>query len=158
MKTLKCLLAMLGWPNETSAAAWSSNKAFFGKAGTEGKILVKGLSTLAAILAAGLISPVEDDVKDLQASGFPLWYVEQHLLPKRSSCLTHLNLFGPPRDEESEVYENREDRQKIFHRIFQQAIERGLENAKGEGGEVGRAAAGVRKIIVEGMKDHEAEG
>lgn len=158
VKTLKCLLTMLGWPNEALAAAWSSNKASFGKAGTEGKILVKGLNSLATILAAGLMSPVEDGVKDLRALRFPMWHVEQHLLPKRSSCLAHLNLFGPPRDEESEIYEDREDRQKIFHRIFQQAIERGLESAKGEGGEVGRAAAGARKIVVEGMKDHEAEG
>jgi len=155
VKTLKCLLAMLGWQNEASAAAWSSSKASFGKAGTEGKALVKGLNTLAAILTAGLLSPKEDDLKSLEVVGFPLWHVEQHLLSKRSSCLAHLNLFGAPRDEESEVYEDREDRQGIFHLRFQQAVGKGLENAKGEGGEVGRAAAGVRKVMVEGMKDYE---
>ena len=155
VKTLKCLLAMLGWPIEASAAAWSSNKASFGKAGTEGKALVKALNSLAAILTAGLLPPKEDDVKSMEAVGFPLWHVEQHLLPKRTNSLSHLNLFGAPRDEESEVYEDREDRKRIFHPIFQQAIQKGLENAKGEGGEVGRAAAGVRKVVVEGMEDHE---
>ena len=158
VKTLKCLLAMLGWPNEASAAAWSSNKASFGKAGTEGKAMVKGLNSLAAILAAGLLPPIEDDVKSSGLVGFPLWHVERHLLSKRTNGFSHLNLFGPPRDEESEVYEDREDRQRIFRKMFQQAIEKGLENAKGEGGEVGRAAASMWKIVVEGMRDYGDEG
>ena len=157
-KTLKCLLAMLGWPIEASAVAWSSNKASFGKSGTEGKALVKGLNRLAAILTAGLISSTEEDVEGSGGWGFPLWHVERHLLSTRTSGLSHLNLFGPPRDEESEAYEDREDRQRIFHMRFQQAIEKGLEDARGEGGEVGRAAAGVWKIVVEGMKDYEDEG
>ena len=155
MKTLKCLLAILGWPNEASAAAWSSSKPSFGRAGTEGKALVKGLNTLAAILAAGLLLPLQTEVKKLGAVEFPLLHVEQHLLPKRSSCLAHLNLFGAPRDEESEVYEDRGDRQRIFHIMFQDAIEKGLNNAKREGGEIGRSAASVRKIIVEGMEHYE---
>ena len=146
---------MLSWPNEVSAAAWSSSKASFGKAGTEGKALVKGLNTLAALLAAGLLPPPEDEANTSVAVGFPLWHVQQHLLPKRSNCLAHLNLFGAPRDEESEIYEDREDRQQIFHLRFQRAIEKGLEQARGEGGEVGRAAAAVKKTVVQGMRDYE---
>ena len=157
VKMLKCFLAMLGWPNEATAAAWSSSKASFGKGGSEGKVLVKNLNTLASFLRVGLV-PIHDTRNAVMVSRFPLWHVQHQLLPtRRSNCYAHLNLFGPPRDEESEVYEDREARQRIFHMRFQQAIERALEAAKREGGEVGRAAAGVKKVLVEGMDGFEQE-
>ena len=156
VKTLKCFLAMLGWPNAVTAAVWSTSKASFGKGGSEGKVLVKYLNTLASFLRAGLV-PVDESQVPALVTRFPLWHVQHQLLPKRSSCYAHLNLFGPPRDEESEVYEDREARQRIFHVRFQRAIETALEAAKREGGEVGRAAAGVRKVLVEGMDGFELE-
>lgn len=150
VKTLKCFLAMLGWPNDTTADAWSNSKASFGKGGSEGKLLVKNLNTLALFLRAGLV-PADESQDPALVSRFPLWHVQYQLLPKRSNCYAHLNLFGAPRDEESEVYEDREARQRIFHARFQRAIETALEATQREGGEVGRAAAGVRKVLVEGM-------
>lgn len=156
VKTLKCFLAMLGWPNDTTAGAWSTTKASFGKSGSEGKVLVKNLNTLALFLRAGLI-PVDESQYPVLVSRFPLWRVQYQLLPKRSMNYAHLNLFGAPRDEEGEVYEDREARQRIFHARFQRAIVTALEAAKKEGGEVGRAAAGVRKVLVEGMYGFEQE-
>ncbi|KAA6413873.1 MAG: Pre-rRNA-processing ipi1 [Lasallia pustulata] len=156
MKTLKCFLAMLGWPNEVTAGAWSTSKASFGKGGSEGKIMVKNLNTLASFLRAGLV-PVNESQDPPFVSKFPLWHVQHQLLPKVSNCYAHLNLFGPPRDEESEIYEDREARQRIFHVRFQCAIEAALEAAKREGGEVGRAAAAVKKTLVEGMDGFEQE-
>ena len=154
VKILNCFLAMLGWPNEEQAASWSSTKASFGKAGSESTALVKNLNTMASFLRAGL---EPESISDHQASTFPLWHVRQHVLPERSNCFAHLNLFGPTRDEESEMYEDREDRQRVFHRRFQKAIGKGLAEARREGGEVGRAAAIVQKVLVEGMGGYELE-
>ena len=74
------------------------------------------------------------------------------MLPTRSNAFAHLNLFGPPRDEESEMYVNREERQRIFQKGFHATVSRGIEAAKREGGEVGRAAARVAKTLAEGME------
>ena len=156
VKTLKCFLAMLGWPNEVMAAAWSTSKASFGKGSSEGKVLVKNLNILASFLRTGLV-PVDESQDPTLVSKFPLWHVQYQLLPRRSNCYAHLNLFGPPRDEESEVYEDREARQRVFHARFQRAIETALEADKREGGEVGRAAASVKKVLVEGMDGFEQE-
>lgn len=155
VKTLKCLLAMFGWPTDATETVWSSSNVSFGKAGTEGKALVKGLNALAAMLRAGLVPSIENGAESSTVTGFPLWHVDQHLLPKRSNAMTYLNLFGLSGDKENDAFEDLGDRQRIFHIKFQQAVHKGLESAKGEGGEVGRAAAGVRKILMEGMKDYE---
>ncbi|KAL8696835.1 MAG: hypothetical protein Q9201_007450 [Fulgogasparrea decipioides] len=155
VKTLKSLIVMLGWPTESNGGAWSSGKTSFGKPGSEGKAMVKSLSTMAALLRVGLKESLQETDKQSTALRFPLIDTEQHLISKRSDCFSHLNLFGPARDEEAQIYEDREDRQRIFHRRFRASIEHGLEVAKQEGGEVGRAAAGVQKAIMEGMRDFE---
>ncbi|KAL8723827.1 MAG: hypothetical protein Q9181_007162 [Wetmoreana brouardii] len=155
VKTIKSLIVMLGWPMESSVAAWSSGKTSFGKPRSEGKVMVKSLSTMATLLRVGLEDSLQEKDKQSTALRFPQIDTEQHLISKRSDCFSHLNLFGPARDEEAHIYEDREDRQRIFHRRFRASIEHGLEVAKQEGGEVGRAAAGVQKAIMEGMRDFE---
>ena len=79
------------------------------------------------------------------------------MLPKRSNAFAHLNLFGPPRDEESEMYVECEERQRIFQKRFNAVVASGVEGAKREGGEVGRAAAGVAKALAEGMEGFESD-
>ncbi len=79
------------------------------------------------------------------------------MLPKRSNAFAHLNLFGSPRDEESEMYVEREDRQRIFQKRYYAIVSSGVEAAKREGGEVGRAAAGVAKVLAEGMEGFELD-
>ena len=164
VKTLKCLLTVLHW-NSTSvtpgmgAAAGANARSsslqapIVGKLGFESKIVVKTLNVLAAFLSAGL-----KDEHDADTGGtcyekwpFPLRYAEAHMLPNRSNAFAHLNLFGLPRDEESEMYVNRKERQTIFHRRFQAIVSSGADAAKREGGELGRAAAGVAKVLAEGM-------
>ena len=165
VKTLKCLLTVLHW-NPTSvtpgkaaavgANAWLSSlqAPIVGKLGFEGKIVVKTLNVLTAFLSAGL-----KEAHDVDAGGtyyakwpFPLRYVEAHMPPNRSNAFAHLNLFGLPRDEESEMYVNREERQMIFQKRFQAIVSSGVEAAKREGGEIGRAAAGVAKVLAEGIE------
>ena len=151
VKTLKCYLAMLGWPIETaSGSAWSSTKASFGKLGGESRVLARSLTVLAQLLDTGLGARTTQDIQP-SGWGFPLWHTEHHMLPKQSNTFAHLNLFGPPRDEDSAMYEEREDRQRIFQKIFRKAVDKGLEGSKREGGDVGRAGAVVAKVLNECM-------
>lgn len=174
MKTVKCLLVMLGWRNISTAAAtttetphrssgsrnihagWSSNSnksAVFGQATSkEGKILVKCVDTLSALLLAGLGPDDNSKEEEREVWGFPLSHTAQHMLPQRSNPFGYLNLFGSPRDEESAVYVYREDRQRVFGRKFQFVILEGLAGLKKEAGEYGRAAAKAEKIMTDCMK------
>lgn len=156
-KTLKCLFVMLGWPLKPSTGAWTSGRSSFGIAGTQEKELVKILRTLTSFLQAGFISYINERYELSRWKHFPLYDVERNLLPKRSSTFKHLNLFGPPRDEDDEMYEDLEERQALFHRKFRVAIYKGLEPMKKAGGEIGRAAAGVKKVLTDGMNDYEDE-
>ncbi|KAL9133241.1 MAG: hypothetical protein Q9175_005583 [Cornicularia normoerica] len=168
VKTLKCLLTVLHWhaasltPGKGATArtnAWSSSWApTLGKDGCEGKLPVKTLNVLAAFLRAGLKEEHDADA-DATCSekwSFPLRYVEVHMLPKRSNAFAYLNLFEPLRNEESEMYVEREERQRIFQKRFDAIVFSGVEAAKREEGEVGRAAARVAKALAEGMEGFES--
>lgn len=78
------------------------------------------------------------------------------MLPKRSNAFAYLNLFEPLRNEESEMYVEREERQRIFQKRFDAIVFSGVEAAKREEGEVGRAAARVAKALAEGMEGFES--
>lgn len=155
IKMLKCFLGLLGWQSET-AGKWSAPKAA-GKSGGDAKIQVKQMNTLTSFLRIGL-SPSQAAFP-MQAAGasFPLWQTEHHLISERSNAYAHLNLFGATRDEEAEMYEDREDRQRVFHDRAKSAIIEGLEQATKGGGELGRAAALMRKVVKEGMADYHGE-
>ncbi|KAL6710831.1 rRNA processing protein [Coniothyrium glycines] len=149
VKMLKCFLSLLGWQSEASSK-WSTAKSY-GKADT--KVQVKQMSALTLFLRAGLChvqvmtSMLTSDVN------FPLWQTGHHMLLERSNAYAHLNLFGSTRDEEAQMYEDREDRQRVFHDRAEEAIATGLEQATKGGGELGRAAAQLRKVVKEGMAD-----
>ncbi|KAK8040534.1 pre-rRNA-processing protein IPI1 [Apiospora marii] len=76
-------------------------------------------------------------------------------LPTNPDPYGYLGLFKPPRDEDGEIYRNREDRQDVYHKRFGEAIAIGLDAAKKEGGQAGRAAATLDKVLREGMGDYE---
>ena len=147
-------MTVLHWsvpPTGGKDGKWTSSQAKnLGSAGSDTKIVVKSLNALAAFLDAGLAPPAEKEAF-VSKWGFPYRNVECHMIPKRSNAFAHLNLFGSPRDEESEMYVEREDRQAVFSRRFQAAVQNGIDSAKKEGGEVGRAAASVGKALTNGM-------
>jgi pre-rRNA-processing protein IPI1 len=156
VKTLKCFLSLLSWQNESSGK-WSSSKSF-GKGAGDSKVLVKQMNALAAFLRVGLLVPRQTAATNTSGSiAFPLWQTEHHIVSERSNVYAHLNLFGAPRDDEAEMYEDREDRQRIFRDRAEAAIVAGLEQATKGGGEMGRAAAQLRKIVKEGMTDFHGE-
>ncbi|RAK96689.1 IPI1/TEX10 family protein [Aspergillus ibericus CBS 121593] len=159
IKTLNCFLSVLGWHTEESSK-WSSNRAAFGKAGAKGRPMVKVLGVLAEFLQAGIGEEDEDEdvvmggaeVESGYGSGdggFPIVQTEVHMVPKTAQPYVYLNLFGSPRDEEGEMYETREERFRVFKSRFLVAVERGVESARQDGGEVGRASSAVSKVLKE---------
>lgn len=149
VKMLKCFLSLLGWQSEASSK-WSTAKSY-GKA--DSKIQFKQMNALTSFLRTGLYHAQAAASVVIGDSNFPLRQTEHHVLSERSNVYAHLNLFGATRDEEAEMYEDREDRQRVFHDRAESAIITGLEQATRGGGELGRAAAQLRKVVKEGMTD-----
>lgn len=157
IKTMNCFLSVLGWHTEESSR-WSSNRASFGKSGSQGRPMVKVLGALADFLEAGIGEPASlknddgserEDISLSTAWPFPLCQTGQHMPSESSAPYAYLNLFGQPRDEEGEMYETREDRYRVFAAHFMTAVDRGLKSAREEGGELGRASSGVTKVLKE---------
>ncbi|RDL37017.1 Uncharacterized protein BP5553_04450 [Venustampulla echinocandica] len=154
VKTLKTFMSMMGWAVSSSSSKWTSaSKVSFGKAG---KAFPRQLLVLAQFLKAGLIETDTEPTIGKDSGLFPLCDVARHMIPQRSNAFAHLNLFGSSRDEEGEMYIDREDRQRVFQRRFQSAVAIGVANAKKEAGEAGRSASVLSKVLLEGMADYES--
>lgn len=162
VKTLNAFMGMMGWGlgnNNGAAGKWSSApKATFGKGG---KSFPRQVLVLAQFLKVGLRNPdsmgIDGATGNGRGSKFPYWDTESNAIPNRSGAFAYLNLFGAVRDEEGEMYTEREARQRVFARMFQASVEKGMENAKKEGGELGRAAAVLGKVLLDGMGDYDEE-
>ncbi|OJJ43149.1 hypothetical protein ASPZODRAFT_154861 [Penicilliopsis zonata CBS 506.65] len=159
IKTINCFLSILGWHTEESSKWSSVGRSTFGKSGTQGKPMIKVLQTLGEFLEAGIGSPqdismetdsTQEETADIfSAWQFPICHSAHHMIPTASAPYAYLNLFGQPRDEDGEMYETREDRYRVFSNRFMKAVQLGLENARKEGGELGRASAGATKVLKE---------
>lgn len=155
VKTLKTFQNLLGWQSLPSSdgAAMTIGKWSVSKPATSlgsNKLLVHQLNTLALFLAVGLTRPpVDPNLAARRAAElFPLWHTDAHMLSKTSNAFGYLNLFGAPRDVESEIYEDAEGRCEIFSELgFLETFRHGVGEVKKEGGEVGRAAALVDKAL-----------
>ena len=90
---------------------------------------------------------MEPDKATTKRVAFPLWYAECHLLPQRCNAYGYLNLFGAYKDKEEEAYEDGDERRRVFRDFFQNRVRRGAAAARKEGGEVGRAAATILKML-----------
>jgi pre-rRNA-processing protein IPI1 len=66
-------------------------------------------------------------------------------------------LFGSARDEDTEMYEDRDGRIRVFVGTFQAQVQKGLEAARKEGGELGRYAAMAQKVLEEGFEGYEVD-
>jgi pre-rRNA-processing protein IPI1 len=154
-KMLKCFLGLLGWQSHNTGK-WSVTQSF-GKTNNDAKVQTKQINALTLFLRAGLVPNQKGKPLAMEASCFPLWQMQHHVVSERSNAYAHLNLFGAARDEEAEMYEDREDRQRVFHDRAEAAVVAGLEQAIKGGGELGRAAAQLRKVVKEGMADYNGD-
>lgn len=166
--TLKCFMSVLGWKDPRAAAQgqkWSTSSAAANAsshANTEKlrKLRHHQLTSLTAFLKAGIAEDadaaarVRREVESVARSWFPLHQAHCHMLPNQSpNGSAHLNLFGAPKDEDGQMYTDRQGRQQVFARLVQPAVVSGLQNAKKEGGQIGRAAGEVEKVVQESMDD-----
>ena len=149
LKTLNSFSSMLGWNPSVGSAltnkGWTSaSKATLGtKKGPEAQ--VRQIQVLAKFLQTGFRpeAPVPYS---------PMAYWDNiYRLPTTPNPFAYLNLFGTPRDEDSEMYPDRISRQRVFDAKWRPAISAGMTEAKKEGGTVGRAAATLDKALISGL-------
>lgn len=166
-KTIKCFLTLLKWHERPTSAqngkvavakkGWSTTKV--SEPAGDSHHVSKTIQTFAAFLWTGLEPPDEEALgaeTQAQAQGcFPLTHTWLHTIPTKPKAYAHLNLFGPLPDDENAMLEGRDERQELFAEKFKSAVENGLQWARKEQGEVGRAARGLEKALKDGMKDYD---
>jgi len=158
MKTMGSFAAMMGWSSVAaptfrgakSTTGWTSApKSTFG-AEKGGQAYSRQLMVFAKFLDMGFrpepVVPYD-----------PQWYWKSlYRLPRGPNPFGYLNFFGPPRDEDGEMYADREDRQSIFSKTWLETVTGCVDEAKKEGGAVGRSAATLDRVLKDGLRDFEA--
>ncbi|KAI1300440.1 Rix1 complex component [Xylaria venustula] len=155
VKPLKDFMSVLGWtvslaPTAASAkGGWTSApRTTFGSK-KFGHSFPRQMMVLAKFLELGLKPEAAHSWTSYD------WVNNMTTVPSNPDPFGYLGLFKPPRDEDGEIYRNREDRQEIFARRFMDAVEAGVDMAKKEGGTAGRAAAVLDQVLRVGMGDYE---
>ncbi|TQV93445.1 rRNA processing protein Ipi1 [Cordyceps javanica] len=150
VRTLTTFCAVMGWAVASSAKGWTS------AANTRTTLKPKDaqnrarqIATLARFLQAGL----RDEVP--AASTGAQFLDNLYRAPRSGNAFEYLNLFTAQRDEDAEMYPNKEARQQIFHKRFLDAVLKGIDQTKKEGGVTGRAAVGLEQVLAKGMNDFE---
>ncbi|KAH8882736.1 hypothetical protein GQ53DRAFT_446706 [Thozetella sp. PMI_491] len=149
LKTLSSFSSMLGWNANMGAA--SANKGW--TSASKSDLLVKKgplvqarqILVLAQFIKAGF-RPATPVAYDSRA-----YWDNLYRPPRTPNSFAYLNLFGSPRDEDSEMYLDRESRQIIFDKKWRVTIAKGMDTAKKEGGAVGRSAAALDQALKAGL-------
>ena len=156
LKTLKCLLGLLGWNQEQqkdkSSGGWNSigGGTVTAKSDDEVRLIIRQLQVFSVFLETALLDKqTNKGVVEalLAARQFPVSAFTTHAIPKQSNPYGHLNLFGGSRDEESEQYEDRADRLRLYHSHAAIGVSKGAERMRREGGGIGRAAMSVERVL-----------
>lgn len=151
IKLLSTFQNLLSWTTASATTAglsgkWSNVKPAASSM-SNSKLFVHQLNSLALFLTAGLRAHTPSALL-AQEQQYLTWHADAHALPTRSNAYSYLNLFAATRDLESMMYESAQERQEAFVESgLRDAFLVGVENARKEGGETGRAAAGVAKAI-----------
>lgn len=143
-QTLACFASILDWKSSDSNK-WSSGKAGFSG---DAKSTARIMQVLAAFLQQGLSEdksppPGPNPV----AIAFPLWQTGCVMIPQKSNPYAYLNLFEIQHDDEKQTLDDREDRLRVYNSHFQPLIVAGIDTAKKEGGELGRASGLLVKTL-----------
>lgn len=143
-QTLECFTTVLGWKS-TDSSKWSANKATF--AG-DVKSTTRIMQVLGEFLQAGFATTnTSASGSNALALDFPLWQTATFSIPATSNAYAYLNLFGKPQDDEKQMLDDREDRLRVYVSHFQGLLLAGIDAAKKEGGELGRASGLLVKAL-----------
>ncbi|KFG77496.1 hypothetical protein MANI_028598 [Metarhizium anisopliae] len=148
VKTLGTFCAMMGWAVSSSNGGWTSATRTSMKA-KDAQTLAKQITALSRFLQAGFA----DESSQVESSS--QYWDALYRVPRAPNSFEYLNLSGARRDEEGEMYSNRAARQEIFCKRFLDAISKGLDKAKKEGGATGRAASSMGQVLKDGLADFE---
>lgn len=148
VKTLNSFCALMGWSVSTGGG-WSAAPKSGSLKAKDAQSRVRQLAILSKFLDAGL----KHEAAMLVSPNERLDSI--YRVPRTPHAFAHLNLFGSRRDEEAEMYTDRESRQRVFHRRFEVSVARGIDLAKKEGGTIGRSASSLDKALKEGMDGFE---
>ncbi|KAI2464405.1 Pre-rRNA-processing protein IPI1 [Annulohypoxylon bovei var. microspora] len=154
VKPLRDFMSVLGWtakpvPIAGAKSGWSSAPRTTFGAKKYGQSFPRQMLILSKFLEMGFkpSEPTPWTPSD--------WFGNIGRVPRTPDAFGYLGLFKPPRDEDGEIYRNREDRQDIFQKRFMAVVEIGVDMAKKEGGTAGRAAATLDQVLRDGMADYE---
>lgn len=145
--TLNSFCAMMGW-SKAGNSGWTSAPKIGVRTKDSGSH-AQQLSTLARFLEAGL--KAEGAIVASQSQYWDCLY----RLDRTRDPFAYVNIFGKRRDEDGEMYQDRESRQRVYHRRYAPLVAAGIEQAKREGGASGRAAMILDRIVHEGAADGE---
>lgn len=143
-KTLQSFEANLSFKTSSANDGWSVNKTGFKQ---DAKSVARTLQVLEKFLAAGLQTDSVEQSLIEPVREFPLCDVCYHRIPTKSSPYGYLNLFGPPPDSDSRQVDDRSERVELFKERFYSKYVNSLEKARAEGGDIGRAAGQMLKVI-----------
>lgn len=150
-KILKCFLALFGW-DQAGMAGCGPSKANTGHRAFGDKGMARQLQVFSQFIRSGLTASTAKGQLTTE-SEFPLWHRSHHVLPEQSHCFGHLDLFGTYQDGDFDICESRADRHRLLL-PYQPVLIQGLDNARREGGELGRIAAIVKKIIQDSIASY----
>ena len=137
-QTLDCFMTVLGWRTTSNKASFSGDF----------KSMARIMQTLSNFLNVGLVINERASAQPIAlVADFPLWHIQTVQIPTKSNGYAHLNLFGPPAEDDSRILDDQEDRLQDFTRHFQSATLAGIDAARKDGGELGRAAGLLVKVL-----------
>ncbi|KAK6519480.1 hypothetical protein TWF281_003314 [Arthrobotrys megalospora] len=161
-KTLKCWIVLLGWEGAKSGQGVRGSTIEFSDPGKNKKASLQHLGVLRQFLFVGII---EDEPQnshfDIRMTDLlrPHQHTELHMMPTTSNIYAHLNLFGTSgiaenvNEEDAEgSAEDCDSRRRIVKNVFESNLRVGLQAKLQEGGEIGRAAGAVLKVLDKAFK------
>lgn len=151
VRTLTTFCAIMGWSVASSSKGWTSAtnaRTTLKPKDTQNR--ARQIATLTKFLQAGFKNEVALESTSVQFQD------NIYRIPRSDNAFEYLNLFTAQRDEDAEMYPSKETRQQIFHKRFLDPILKGIDQTKKEGGITGRAAVGLEKALIVGMKGFEA--
>lgn len=152
LKTLNTFCATMGWSTTTKKDGWSTSS---GRTGPKGKTAQNQLRTLEGLLKflqAGF------SAEETSSSSTARYWDSVHCIPRDPNAFAYLNLIGARRDEDGEMYPDRESRQRVFHKRFFEPISKGALQVKKDGGVTGRVASSLDQLLrdkEDGFGDYE---
>ena len=148
-QTLDRLIGILGWRKTTDTGNWTQSQISIAKPGADSKLRTKQMNTMVAFLETGFREPNEQGQSPGQVAArlFPLCDTDRHSIGTKTNPFGYLNLFGPTRHAENEIYDDVESRKRIFEDKLYREVVIGVQGAKKEGGDVGRVASTLDKLL-----------